>query len=493
MAQQRLIVLISVAQWQVLRFSGAQYLEGRTFIASEENQLPLLHWMTQFPVATVAFLADIADEHYHVEVLPPVRGAARKQLLERRLAAWPLAQALHTVHYIDSVQGVRREDRYLFSAMHCPPLQRWLQGLQQQGMRVQGIYTQALCLPCWLPGKTHCLYVWVDKQQVRLCYLYQARLLFSRLLVLPAAASLAARIADEVIQTRFYLMSQHWLQESESLHLLYLSGEDSMDDLAQQPWPPAIQLASIAYQALARHSAEVVPESLSVMDWAAVQVILNTRRLPNFAPVEVLMRDRIARAKRMIRNACAVMACLFAMAAWSAHRQLQQAQLDVQAAQASVLRWQAAMPVLEVSEAALPQLHAQVLAIQALEASARLPDRLLQILQQTMPGLDSWQLQKLAWQYEPATGRNGQADRHWVEQVSLTFARRGNRPSVSASQDWQEVLERLRSHPDISGLIETSASSTADNPVLRGDTRLMREIGDQQQLEIRLHQRGNAT
>lgn len=490
MAQQRLIVLINSMQWQVLHFSGTRYREMRAYAANEENQLPLLNWIKQFPAATVAFLTDIADEHYHVEVLPHVGGLARKQLLERRMAAWPFAQELHTIHYIDRVQGLRREDRYLFSAMHYPFLQRWLQALQQQEMRVQGIYSQALCLPCWLPGGTHRLCLWLGKQQARLCYLYRNRLLFSRLLALTAGMPVIAHIANEVIQTRFYLMNQQWLQEHETLQLLCLS-DDAANDLSRQQWPAEIQPTIVAYTGLIRQFDEAVPDAVSVTEWAAVQVILNTRRLPNFAPAEALMHERIARAKRVIQEACAIMACLFAMTAWSSHQQLQRAQGDTQTAQANLLRWQAAISVPEVSEAALPQLHTLALAMQALEVSALLPDRTWQILQQTMTGQDSWQLQTLAWQYGAATDSKGQ-DKRWSERVSLIFARKGSPASDSAIQDWQSLLEKLRAHPDVLDVVEIRASNAAGNPVLSGDTRQMPATADSLQLEIRLHQRRKA-
>lgn len=485
MAQQ-LIVLMSDMQWQILRFAGMQYLETRIFSVHEENQQSLLNWIKQFPSASVAFLTDIADEHYHVEILPHVSGTARKQLLDRRLAAWPLVQELHTIHYIDSVQGSRREDRYLFSAIHYPPLRHCLQGLQQQGTRVQGVYSQALCLPCWLPAnKTHCLYAGVEKRQLRLSYLYQSRLLFSRLLILPAEIAVTAHIMNEVIQTRFHLISQHWLQESESLHLLWSSDDNAMSDWSQQQWPAQIQLTNIAGKEIAEVT---IPAPVSITARMAVQVILSSRQLPNLAPPEALMHARIALGKRVISCACVVMACLFALTAWSGYRQLQHTRHAIQIVRNNILRWQTETPAPDIPEAALPQLHTTALAIQALETSARLPDRSLQILQQTIAGLQHWQLQQLAWQYGAVTGKNGQSDHDWSERISLSFARKGEAASINARQDWQQLLERLRSHPDIAKVTETRLPDTSANPVLHGDTRQMLETGDQQQVDIRLHQ-----
>ncbi|MEZ0210822.1 MAG: hypothetical protein ACAH08_07675, partial [Methylophilus sp.] len=110
-----------------MHFRGSRYLSLNVFAANAENQLLLLDLLKQYAEAIVYFLTDVTDEQYHVEVLPHVSGAARKQLLARRLAAWPFAQGLHAVHKLDSVKNVRKEERYLFSAIHYPPLRDWLQ------------------------------------------------------------------------------------------------------------------------------------------------------------------------------------------------------------------------------------------------------------------------------------------------------------------------------------------------------------------------------
>jgi hypothetical protein len=225
MSQLQLVVLITHDQWRVAHFRGRRYHSLTEFSAHAENQPLLLDLLKKHAEATVYFLTDIADEHYHVEVLPHVSGAAGKQLLARRLAAWPFTQGLHAVHILDTVQNVRKEDRYLFSAIHYPPLRDWLQALQQKNMRVRGVYTQALCFPCVISNSksadTHCLYIYLQKQQLRIHYHYKAKLLFSRLLTLSIDESLRSRLSNEVTQTRLYLISQHWLQEKEPLHMVW--------------------------------------------------------------------------------------------------------------------------------------------------------------------------------------------------------------------------------------------------------------------------------
>ena len=495
MTQQRLIVLVGHDQWRLVHFNGWRYHALHAFSANAQNQGLLVDRLKQYIGATVYFLTDLADEHYHIEVLPHVSGTARKQLLARRLAAWPFAQGLHTLNKVGSVQSVRKEDRYLFSAIHYPPLREWLQVLKQQGMRVQGIYTQALCLPCWAThlqsGHAQCLTVHLEKQQLRIRYLYQSRLIFSRLLTLTSDASLDIRISSEIAQTRLYLVNQKWLQENEPLHLLWLSEDANTNFLQAEQLPDTIQKTCLFYADVMRQFGwGAVPQGLSVMDWATIQVVLNTRQLPNCAPQAALLSDSVVRAKRSITAAGVVMICLFVMASWISQQSLKKTQFDIQKIKADLVLWQAATPALGVAEAEVPRLQTFSRAVQSLEASARLPDRALTILQAVMAEQQAWQVKEVVWDagptLKPVHEQSTNSLSHWSETVSIRFAQIGDAASLNAHAAWRSMLEQLRQHPDILEVKEINAAATAGSQIQQGDTRQSLSPDHQPTLNIRL-------
>ncbi|MGP1716614.1 MAG: hypothetical protein ACTS9Y_05485 [Methylophilus sp.] len=499
MVQQQLVILVTHDQWRVVHFMGWRYHALRVFPANVENQGLLLEWLKQATGASVYFLTDIADEHYHVEVLPPVRGTVRKQLLTRRLAVWPYAQGLHTVHKIGSVQSANQEQLYLFSAIHYPPLREWLQALQQQTMRVQGVYTQALCTPCWVAhwqsGHAQCLIAWFESQQLSIRYLCRSKLLFSRLLTLKQDTSLGTRISSEIAQTRLYLVSQKWLQEVEPVHLIWLSEDADHNDFHLGPLPTVIQQTNLSYAEVLRQSGwQPVPAGLSVMDWAAIQVLRHSRRLPNFAPEASLLNARIASAKRNIIAACILMICLCVVANWISQQALQKMQSDIQRTNAQLHLWQSAQPGLGVPEADLPRLQILSQSVQALETSARLPHRAMAILQSVMAGQPVWQVKTLAWEYGVASGftdeprheHSEQADSLWTETITIRLARQQGVISSDTQQAWQLLLEKLRQHPDILELKEISVSAESASQTQKGDTRQSLSPDHQPSLTIRL-------
>lgn len=491
MAQQQLVVLIRHDQWRVMHFRGSRYLSLNVFAANAENQLLLLDLLKQYAEAIVYFLTDVTDEQYHVEVLPHVSGAARKQLLARRLAAWPFAQGLHAVHKLDSVKNVRKEERYLFSAIHYPPLRDWLQALQQQTIRVRGVYTQALCFPCVISSlktaDTHCLYVYFEKQQLRMHYLYKAKLVFSRLMTLSFNGPSYSRISNEVAQTRLYLINQQWLHENEPLHLVWLSEDVDAIGLSTGQLPASIKQTSKTFAdvILRPHQARV-PDQISVVDWATVQVVLRDRHLPNFAPEANLLGDRIQRAKRNISVAGGVMISACLVIGLLSQQAIKNTQFRIQQTNTKISQWQSAKPAWGFADADLPRLQTLSLGIQRIESAARLPDRALAMLQEVITNQKSWRVKKIEWHYAPELDQAAQPDNLWYEHVSVTFSKKETATAVNAHQEWQLLLDQFRQHPDLFELKEIHSSPISDRPEQQGDTRQLSLPDDQPTIHIRL-------
>lgn len=474
MAQQ-LVILVGNDQWRVLHIRARQ-CGLRVFPASDDGQQLLRDWLRQQTAATVYFLTDIADEHYHVEVLPHVGRTATKQLLARRLAAWPFAQGLHAIHKVGTVKGLREEGRYLFSAIHSAPLRDFLQVMQKQSIHVQGVYTQALCTPCLHvrlhPAEPYCCYVYYANQQLRIRFLYQSRLLFSRLITLAPDDSLKVRIVNEIAQTRLYLISQHWLQDTQSLTLFWLSKDATVSDLAAEQLPAGIKLVCLTYADVHRHfGCGPVPQGLNAMDWAAVQVMLSTRQLPNFAPPTVLFKERIAHAKRKIATAGGLMLGLFVTISWISQQCMESAQLKLNHSKQSLRQWQAAKPKWQFSDAELQRIQSLSQAVQGLGSSTRLPDHALAALQSGISGLNVWQIKEIEWRYGPAQEPPSQTGSDWIQTVLVTFTQKEISDSSNVRQEWQFLLEKLRQHPDIVELKEANAAPASGNAARQGDTQ----------------------
>ncbi len=481
MAKHRFVILIDQETGvHIALFSGQEMLALRACdLANEGSRLALLRWCQQFPQARIIFLSNLADEQYHVETLPHVRGAAGRQFLLRKLAAWPFAQGLHTVFRLNSVQTLRKEDRFLFAAIFYPPLSAWLPELQRQSLRIEGVYTQALTLACWLPalpkGVVHRLCIQCRQQQVRMSYSQQERLFFSRLISLPREGFSDLdlrfeRIAQEANQTRLTLTQQRWIQESDVLQIVWV-GEVPVDVREVKKYLPShYSWVYIPAFELSRHLASnPAPEALDAMDWAAMHSILQRDALPNLAPEEALRPRHIARLKRQLHWAGAAMTGLMFLAGWVGVQATQHDLLQAEQLNHRLQGLKSAQPVSEPSPAQLPRLRAFTQAVQTLETRVDLPGDALLLLHNAVADISHWQLTVLEWEANWSTDSpdDGKDD----QQALLTtwITREFNH---QAQAEWQQLYNSLRSLPEIEK-VEVVRPSDAYASSRQGDTRQM--------------------
>jgi hypothetical protein len=481
MAKHRFVVLIDQETGvHIAHFSGREMLALRACdLADEGNRLALLRWCQQFLQARIIFLSNLADEHYHVETLPHVRGAAGRQFLLRKLAAWPFAQGLHTVFRLNSVKTLRKEDRFLFAAIFYPPLSAWLPELQRQSLRIEGMYTQALTLACWLPalpkGVVHRLCIQCRQQQVRISYLQQVGLFFSRLISLPREGFSDLdvrfeRIAQEANQTRMTLTQQRWIQEADVLQIVWLG--EVPDDVGEvKKYLPSHYLwVCIPALELSRQFAgNPAPEGLDVMDWAAMHSVLERDALPNLAPAEALRPRSIARLKRQLHWAGVAMTSLMLLAGWMGIQATKHDLLQAEQLNHRLQGFKSAQPVSEMSLSQLPRLRALTQTVQTLEASARLPDDALLLLHSAVEDISHWQLTTLEWEANWSTDSpdDGKDDQQALLTTWIT-----TEFNHQAQAEWQQLYKSLQSLPGIEK-VEVVRPSDAYASPRQGDTRQM--------------------
>lgn len=483
MAKHHFVVLVDQARWHVAHFVGRELSALRAFDSTDDSHSELLCWWQSFPRATLSFLTNLADEHYHVETLPHVRGAAGHQLLERKLAAWPFAQGMHAVFRLDRVQALRREDRFLFTALFCPPLSTLLSALQTKALRIKGVYTQALILATWLPalpkGVVHRLSIQCTQQQVRISYLRQQRLFFSRLLLLPQESfpdleAWFGRIAQEANQVRMTLIQQRWLQEADVLQVMWL-GQAPADVSMLKKYLPAHYLwACVPEPELARYlNDKCLPEDVCAMDWAAIHAVLCGQPLPNLAPEESLFTDSLIRMRRYLHWAGAVMISMMLLAGWAGMQVTQHTQLEVQQLHHQLRISQSGMRISDFSQEQLPRLHVLTQAVQNLESSLQLPTHTLGLLQNALAGLSHWQLTSLEWDAHFLAGQPDQdaTKSLSVGQETLTAIWSNSGLNDQAMMEWQQLLSRLHHLPDVEKVEVLGPSGAAGGSQREGDTR----------------------
>lgn len=492
MARHHFVVLIDQsAGMRVIHCVGQNVLALREFGFTDDSDVALLRWCQKFPKASVSFLSNLADEHYHVETLPHVLGAAQRQLLLRKLAAWPFAQGMYTAFRLSSVQNLRKEDRFLFVALFCPPLLAWLSGQQPRSLRIHGIYTQALTLPYCLPalpkGVSHRLCIQCTPHHVRISYLQQHRLFLSRFIpmsqeALPYLEERFNRIAQEANQIRMTLIQQRWVAEADILQIVWLGQAPADTRGLKKHLPAHVLWVFMPTVELSRQSGcRPVPKGIDVMDWMSIQPILRGQALPNLAPQEALLQSSIIRIKRYVHQAGAAMVALMLLAGWIAVQATQSDFLKIKQLNHHLQAWQPVKPVNGLSESQWPQVSVLTQTVQKLEASLHSPADALQALQNTSAGLSHWQLKALEWNAGLPEGLPNEAiatDAPGV-QDTLTATWLSSEPPVQAGSEWAELLSWLHNRPEIAKVEIIHPRDVAGNPQRLGDTRQLQPSGQQ--------------
>jgi hypothetical protein len=194
-------------------------------------------------------LVNLPDEAYEVEDLPRVRGADRRALFARRLAAWfPDPRYALAIPLGRAPDGRKAFERVLFSGLErSADLQAWIDALSASSGQLECLIPSAALLPrlsalAPLHGSRSApprLVAAAGRAGLRITLLSGRQAVFSRLIALPeGAAATAPAFQAELERTRSYLVSQRRLSADAPVPILILDGEAGQPgSLPLQPVP----------------------------------------------------------------------------------------------------------------------------------------------------------------------------------------------------------------------------------------------------------------
>ena len=214
------------------------------------------------PATPVYLMLDTVEEEYRTEVLPHVRGSARREMLKRKLG-----QLLRTAPYRatwlqgrDEVGGKRQDDLYLFMALSSGEVLRpYLAHIVRHRSPLAGIYllpqvSQALAqrLKCATPGA-----LLVSSQQggLRQSFFLNGHLRIGRLTPFEAqgGADMAQHYAEEIEKTRLFLYNSRLLPREARLTVQALDIDGSLAQLpALLPQEANLSCACISFEQICK-------------------------------------------------------------------------------------------------------------------------------------------------------------------------------------------------------------------------------------------------
>lgn len=197
-------------------------------------------FLRQYTATPVYLIADAVEEDYRLESVPHITGAAKNELITRKLNQFYRGLEYRTAHFVNRELDKRKDDKYLFVALNNAEfLHDWVKVIQDVKVQLVGIYllpmlSQVLVKQLKLMAP-HILLCEKLSSGLRQTYLHNGRLRMSRLVpnVPKAANQLGYFYLVETEKTRLYLISKRFITRETPLNLVLASIDGSTQHISQ--------------------------------------------------------------------------------------------------------------------------------------------------------------------------------------------------------------------------------------------------------------------
>ena len=220
---------LSAQQLAAYRWHAGTLNEEGRFTVSEEGLLQFREYLASNASSVFSLLANVAEEGFHSETIPFLRGSDRTAVIQRKLAQTffntPLTASLSLGH-----EKNRRKDEHLLLAALTNPafFQPWLDIIGETDVALSGLYSLPTVFPSLLkklrlPDEP-CLLLTIQDNSIRQSYFEKGQLHFSRLTPLQHSSigSIAQAFASESLKLQQYLASQRLVGRNQTItaHIL---------------------------------------------------------------------------------------------------------------------------------------------------------------------------------------------------------------------------------------------------------------------------------
>lgn len=355
------------------------------------------------------FLADVAEEGFQLENIPPVQGGDRNALLTRRLGQYyygtPYAAAVSLGH---SKKG-RRDERILFTALTQPDaFAPWLKALRSAAAPLVGLYSVPLALaervPAFVARQERFLLVTLSSAGLRQTFFTEGEMQFSRLTPLASRELEAFAIACgiESAKTYQYLVGQRQISRGSALSTFVLAHAEHLPLLQRHCLDSAENI--FQFEDINTFSASIgLKTTLPDSDATPLLVhrLLTQTPKEQFAPSPERQMYRLWKARFSLRAAAAAILAgvlLFSARQFSQWQELRQ---EADALQATAMvdgeRYNAILDGLPKSQLTPDKLRAVIGGFDELQRRSPGIEAMLRHLGQALLETPSIELQSLKW------------------------------------------------------------------------------------------------
>jgi len=445
----------------------------------------------------VYLMLDTVEEEYRTEVLPHVRGSARREMLKRKLGQL-LRTAPYRATWLQGLQGreqgggKRQDDIYLFLALNSGELLRpYIDHIQRLRAPLAGIYllpqvSQALAtqLKCATPGA---LLVSWQQGGLRQSFFLNGRLRISRLTPFDPLGDtiMVPHYADEIEKSRLFLYNSRLLPRDAPLTVQALDFDGSLTELpAQLPQDPSLSCQCISFEQLC--SALGVAANLLPRDSEALHLYLLGKYPPSVSLAAPQLTGDFTVHRLRLGLYAASAALAVAALLWSGYNLYRgyANQAAIKSVMADTARYRAqyeeAARHFPAAPVSADKLRRAVEITGQIKQLARTPETFMQTVSQELNAFPQIQLDRMQWQFGPATA-TGSAAAPQATNSSVNWQQQGEieaeiRPFTGDYRSALALIERfataLRSQADVAEVKITKLPVDLDSgSALSGSTQ----------------------
>ena len=221
--------------WYAGKLQGCQ-----RFVNDDNGFAAFAEFLQQYTSIPVYLIVDAVEEDYRLESLPHTSGAAKRELINRKLNQFYRGLYYRTAHFISRDKDKRRDDNYLFAALNNDEfIEGWIAVIQRVDAQLVGIYLlpmlSKLLIKQFKLTAPDILLCEQLSSGLRQTYFHDGRLSMSRLVPnMPDDASkLAYFYLVETEKTRLYLMSKRFFSLETRMNLVLVSANGSTQHISQ--------------------------------------------------------------------------------------------------------------------------------------------------------------------------------------------------------------------------------------------------------------------
>ena len=285
-------------------------LQGTQFFANDEDgQADFAKFLSQYPETPVYLMADAVEEDYRLESLPHSSGAARQELVERKLNQYYRSLEYRTAHFITRETDKRRDDKFLFVALNNAEfLQTWVKILVAAEALLVGIYllpmlSQILVRQLKIMS-SHILLCERLSSGLRQTYLHNGRLRMSRLVsnVPQATNQLSYFYLVETEKTRLYLISQRFISRDTPLNLVFASVNGDTQHISNSiSQEQGLECTDIDLNGIVRNLGLPVNQVQKMPELLHMQLMASGHKVDNLAPAELIKHYQIDKVQQLLK------------------------------------------------------------------------------------------------------------------------------------------------------------------------------------------------